>query len=137
MTIATLNSLSSYHLSLRHSLQACQTGLLPGKQPCAHLPSCHQRKDSVAQSWGFSSLRPAVPPRKMSGQTQFAHYTATTELLYFLLFPLSCSICFSNLALPYMGHRLANAMVTRQVPLEVMCVPQCRHIRWQACLFCP
>lgn len=78
-TIATLNSLSSYHLSLRHSLQACQTGLLPGKQPCAHLPSCHQQKDWVAQPWDFSSLRPVVPPRKMSGQTQFAHHTATTE----------------------------------------------------------
>lgn len=40
MTIVTLNSLSSHHLSRRHSPRACRARLLPRKQPCIHLPSC-------------------------------------------------------------------------------------------------
>lgn len=40
MTIVTLNSLSSHHLSLRHSLRACRARLLPRKQPCIYLLSC-------------------------------------------------------------------------------------------------
>ena len=40
-TIVTLNSLSSHHLSPRHCLRAFQARLLPRKQPCTPLPSCH------------------------------------------------------------------------------------------------
>lgn len=133
-TIATLSSLSSYHLSLRHSLQACQTGLLPGKQPCAHLPSCHQQKDWVAPPWGFSSLRPVVPPRKMSGQTQFARHTATTEASSFSAVSNKLFYLLLKSSLALLGVQIDRCNCNQTCAAGG---DECGHIQWQACLLGP